>query len=309
MRDGVVIAVRGCGICGTDLHLVSGDLGLDRLPLVPGHESWGEVLGVGADVASLRVGDVVAVDPSLHCGQCSACRTGKGNMCHNWGAIGGTVPGAWADFVAVPAANCHPLGPSFPLDVAGIIEPVACAIRGLERLNPRPDEAAIVLGAGTMGMILALLLQARGVGPVTIVDINATRRSLASQITGLPTCDPEELGDLRAPWVIEATGNARAFEQAIDSVERAGSVLVFGVASPQARAQVSPHKIYADELTIVGSMAILRSFGAAVSTTERHGDALRPLITHRLALDDISRGLDLVSSGEAVKVMIEPGVR
>ncbi|MEU8272020.1 alcohol dehydrogenase catalytic domain-containing protein [Sphaerisporangium sp. NPDC049002] len=304
--DGVVIAVRSCGICGTDLHLVGGDLGVDRLPLIPGHEPYGEVVAVGHEVGGYAVGDLVAVDPSLHCGRCDPCRRGQGNMCRRWGAIGATSPGAWAQFTAVPEANLYRLPEPFPLEAAPLAEPVACAVRGLHRLNPRPDEPAIVFGGGTMGLILAIMLDLRGVGPVTVVDVNPARRRLAERLTGARACDPEEAAQLRAPWVIEATGNPRAFAQALDCVARAGHLLVFGVASPQAAAAVSPYRIYADELTIVGSMAILNSFPPAIDLVRRHADRLAPLVTDRFGLDRIDDALALVRSGRTVKTVLTP---
>jgi 2-desacetyl-2-hydroxyethyl bacteriochlorophyllide A dehydrogenase len=307
--DGAIIEVGGCGICGTDLHLLAGDLGSDRFPLVPGHEPWGRVVEVGREAAGVRVGDLVAVDPSLHCGQCGPCRRGHGNMCERWSAIGANRPGAWADYVAAPAANLHPLPEGMPTSVAPLVEPVACAVRGLERLAPEADRPAIVYGAGTMGLVLSLLLQARGVGPVTIVDPNPARRAAAARITGLPTVDVAEAAELRAPSVVEATGNPAAFEQALASVDRAGTLLVFGVASPAARATVSPHRLYADEITIVGSMAILRSFAPAVDAVARHADALAPVVTDLVSLEDVSAGLAAVADGSAVKVVVSPGVR
>lgn len=304
--DEVLLAVRECGICGTDLHLVAGELGADRFPLIPGHEFWGEIAAVGTDVDRFRVGDQVAVDPSLHCGRCARCRRGQGNMCENWGALGATRHGGWADFVAVPQANLYPLGRSFPLAAAALIEPVACAVRGLQRLDPRADEPVVVFGAGTMGLVLTLLLQSRGVGPVTVIDPIPERRTLAERLTGAQVLASHDLLPERAPWVIEATGNPRAFEQALDAVDRAGSLLVFGVANPAALAQVSPHRIYADELTVVGSMAILRSFAPAVDAVARHADVLAPLVTQRLPLGEISTALDSVRAGTTVKTVVTP---
>lgn len=304
--DGVVVAVRECGICGTDLHLVDGDLGTDRFPLIPGHEFWGEIVDVGADVVGHRVGDLVAVDPSLHCGSCARCRRGQGNMCENWGALGATVAGGWAQCVAVPQANLYPLGAAFPLQAAALIEPVACAVRGLVRLGPRPDEPAVVFGAGTMGLVLTLLLRARGVGPITVIEPNPARRALAAQLTGATVLAAHDELPERVPWVVEATGNPNAFEQAVDTVDRAGSLLVFGVASPQARAAISPHRIYADELTIVGSMAILRSFGPAVDAVARHADVLAPLVTQRRSLTEIDVALAGVRAGTTVKTVVTP---
>lgn len=306
-RHGAVVEVLGCGICGTDLHLLSGDLGSDRFPLVPGHEPWGRVVALGPQAAGVREGDLVAIDPSLHCGQCDRCRRGQGNMCERWGAIGATRPGAWADFVAAPAANLHPLPESMPLAVAPLIEPVACAVRGLQRLDPEPDRPVVVFGAGTMGLVLTLLLYARGVGPVTLVEPNPARREAAARLTAARVLDVAEAAELKAPAVIEATGNPGAFEQALAAVDRAGALLVFGVAAPTARATVSPHRIYADELTILGSMAILRSFAPAVDAAARHADALAPLVTDVVSLVDIEAGIDAVATGTAVKVVVNPG--
>ncbi|GAB3505683.1 alcohol dehydrogenase catalytic domain-containing protein [Phytohabitans suffuscus] len=302
----VVVAVRSCGICGTDLHLLAGDLGTDRFPLVPGHEPWGEVVAAGAGVTGYRAGDLVAVDPSLHCGACDPCRRGQGNMCERWAAVGATRDGAWAEFTAVPAANLHLLEPGFPVEVAPLAEPVACAERGLRRLDPRPDQPATVYGAGTMGLLMAILLDARGVGPVTLVEVNPARRALAARLTGADVRAPEDAAGLRAPWVVEATGNPAAFEQALAGVARAGTLLVFGVASPEATAAVSPYRLYADELTVVGSMAILHSFPAAVDTLRRHAARLAPLVTDRFRLDDARDALALVRSGETIKTVLTP---
>ena len=304
----VLLAVRECGICGTDLHLVDGELGGDRFPLVPGHEFWGEIVALGADVDRFRLGELVAVDPSLHCGRCRRCRRGQGNMCELWGALGATVNGGWAELVAVPQANLYPLGPSFPLAAAALIEPVACAVHGLERLAPRSDEPVVVFGAGTMGLVLTLLLQARGVGPVTVVDPNPQRRALAGELTGAAVVSSPEFLPERVPWVVEATGNPLAFEQAIDAVDRAGHLLVFGVANPAARAKISPHRIYADELTIVGSMAILRSFAPAVEAVARHAERFGPLVTQRRPLSDINGALASVRDGTTVKTVVAPNL-
>lgn len=307
-RNDVVVRVRGCGICGTDLHLLSGELGSDRFPVVPGHEPWGEVVALGGDTGAIKVGDIVAVDPSLHCGQCVRCRRGQGNMCETWGAIGATVPGAWAEYVAVPATNAHVLPDGFPLEVAALIEPVACAVRGLVRLDPLPDQPITVFGAGTMGVILALLLRFRGSGPVTIVEPNDKRRVLAERLTGAVLVSSHEELPGRAPAVIEASGNPVAFDNALASVDRGGSLLVFGVADPAARVAVSPHRIYADELSILGSMAILRSFAPAIDAVGRNAPALAPLITDRLPLESIGNALAAVSTGQALKVVLDPSL-
>ncbi len=189
----VVVAVRGCGICGTDRHILEEGLPTVAYPLIPGHEPWGQVVAAAGDV-EVAVGDLVAVDPSLHCGTCRRCRRGQGNLCERWGAIGGTHSGAWAEYVALPAANAHVLGEGFPLDCASIIEPVACGLRGVHQLRPEADQSALIVGGGTMGLILAVLLDLRGVGPVTIAELDPGRRALAPALVGAEAFTRNEHG-------------------------------------------------------------------------------------------------------------------
>lgn len=309
-RDEVVIAVRGCGICGTDLHILEHGLPTARYPLIPGHEPWGEVVDVGADVRDARVGDLVAVDPSLHCGRCARCRRGQGNLCERWGAIGATRAGAWADYTAAPGANCYVLPPDYPLDCASIIEPIACAVRGMERLRPRADRSALIYGGGTMGILLAILLDINGVGPITIVELSPARRDIACGVTPAEVIAPEELAarDTLMDYVIDATGAAGAISDALAHVAGGGTMMVFGVASPEARVPLAPFEVYQREITIVGSMAILHSFAPAVETVRRHAGRFRPLLTHRYGLDQFDAALKTLAGGSAIKVTIAPGV-
>jgi len=302
----VVVRVRGCGICGTDLHIIHEGLPTATFPLVPGHEPWGEVVEVRDPLCEARVGDMVAVDPSLHCGRCARCREGRGNLCARWGAIGGTHPGAWADLVVAPGRNIYRLDPGYPLECAAIIEPVACAIRGIVRLQPRPDRSALIYGGGTMGVILAILLELQGVDPVTIVEANARRRAVITGVTRANIQAPEDSADLEADYVIDATGNATAIGAALEHVTFGGTFMVFGVASPETKVLYSPFVVYQREITIVGSMAILHTYGQAVHTVQRHAARFAPLLTHSYGLDDFDQALNMLVSGDAIKVTIAP---
>jgi 2-desacetyl-2-hydroxyethyl bacteriochlorophyllide A dehydrogenase len=303
----LVVAVRGCGICGTDRHILDDGLPTARYPLIPGHEPWGEVVAAGADAEGPAEGSLVAVDPSLHCGRCDRCRRGQGNMCERWGAIGGTEPGAWADYVVLPAANAHALPAGFPLDCASIVEPVACALRGIHQLRPEPDRSALVVGGGTMGLILTILLELRGLGPLTVVEANAERRELGRRVVDASVLAPEELGDEEAEYVIDATGVPAAVEDALRRVAPNGTFMIFGVSPPEATVRLSPFEIYRREITVVGSMAILRTFAPAVETVARHATRFRPLLTHRFGLERFDAAVAAMSRGDAIKVTIEPG--
>jgi NADPH2:quinone reductase len=305
-REGeIVVAVRGCGICGTDRHILEEGLPTARYPLVPGHEPWGEVVAVVTGSRS-AVGDLVAIDPSLHCGGCPQCRRGHGNLCEHWGAIGGTEAGAWADYVAVPDRNAYVLPSDYPLECASLIEPVACAVRGMKRLRPEAGQSALVIGGGTMGLLLGTLLELAGCEPVRIVERDPARRATGAARTGLSVIGPDDLGDEQAELVIDATGVTGAIETALGHIAPGGTMMVFGVSSPEARVSLSPFDIYQRELTIVGSMAILHSYQPAVELVGRHPERFRPLLTHAFDLVDFDRAVSLIPSGDAIKIVIAP---
>ena len=134
----VVVRVAGCGICGTDLHILDGEFA-PTLPVIPGHEFAGEVVAVGPEVPTdrVRVGDQVAVDPSLHCGECYYCRRGRGNLCENWAAIGVSTAGGAAEFAVTPFANCYLLPDGVSTADAALIEPLSCPRRW--RRGPSPS--------------------------------------------------------------------------------------------------------------------------------------------------------------------------
>jgi threonine dehydrogenase-like Zn-dependent dehydrogenase len=178
----VLIRVHHAGVCGTDLHIWEWDSwASNRLkpPVVIGHEFAGEIVAVGPKVSGWSVGDQVAVDPSLHCGECYYCRRARGNLCENWAAIGDTVNGAFAEYVAVPAVNAYRLPANVDGQHGAMAEPLACAVHGLRRIGPVLDDAVVVIGAGTMGLLLLRLLVHSGAGHVAVVDRVAARLDVA----------------------------------------------------------------------------------------------------------------------------------
>src|SRR3984885_14101983 len=172
----IVVKVDACGICGTDIHIMDGEFPPTPYPITPGHEFAGTIAAVASDVRTdLPVGAKVAVDPSLYCGYCRRCRSGRDNLCENWAAIGDTVDGAFAEYVAVPAVNAHRLPDGVDGQLGAMVEPLACAVHGLRRLGPLFGDSVLLTGAGTMGLLLLQLLVHSGAGPVTVVDRVADR--------------------------------------------------------------------------------------------------------------------------------------
>ena len=306
--DQIVVKVDCCGICGTDIHIMDGEFPPTPYPITPGHEFAGTVAAIGADVAiDLPVGARVAVDPSVYCGYCKRCRAGRGNLCENWAAIGDTVDGAFAEYVAVPAANAYRLPDGFDGQVAAMMEPLACAVHGLRRLGPVFGDTVLLTGAGTMGLLLLQLLTHAGAGAVTVVDRVSDRLEVASKLgAARVVSDIGELADERFEITVDATGVPAVIQAGSDLLDRGGRLLVFGVSPAEAAISLSPFRVYNDEITVTGSMAILRSFAPAVELLTSGVVDPRPLLSTPLPLEEFGEALRRVRAGQGIKWHIRP---
>ncbi len=304
----VVVRVECCGICGTDLHILDGEFPPTPYPITPGHEFAGTVVAHGADVKpDLPIGTRVAVDPSLYCGYCRRCRAGRDNLCENWAAIGDTVDGAFAEFVAVPAVNAYRLPDHLDGQYGAMVEPLACAVHGMRRLGPVFGEPTVVIGAGTMGLMMLQLLLDAGAGPVAVVDRVSERLEVARKLgAAQAVTDADALDQARFGVAVDATGVPEASEAAIGLLDRGGRLLVFGVSPAEAAIRVSPFRVYNDEITITGSMAILRSFGQAVDLLAGGAVDPRPLLGEPLPLERWGEAVDRVRAGQGIKWHIRP---
>ncbi|MGH3435087.1 MAG: zinc-dependent alcohol dehydrogenase family protein [Sciscionella sp.] len=303
----VIVEVGACGICGTDLHIAQGEFPPTPYPIIPGHEFSGRIVEMGAQVrGGWQVGDRVAVDPSLFCGYCGPCHAGHGNLCENWGATGDTVDGAFAEYVAVPAANCYRMPDALSWQQGALVEPISCAVHGVARIGVTAGERFLIAGAGTMGLLMQQLLQ-RGGAEVTVVDRNAARLPRASRLgAGATSADISELDGETFDAAVDCTGASAAIESAFDALRRGGRLLIFGVAPAEARVKLSPFRIYNDEMTVLGSMAVLHSFGTALDLLADGAVDTEPLLTHALPLDEFPDALELMRSGAGLKVQVLP---
>lgn len=316
--DELIIRVGACGICGTDLHIAEGEFPPTPYPIVPGHEFAGEVVAVGSHALSgaggkntkISVGSRVAVDPSLFCGQCAFCRVGHGNLCLNWGALGDTVNGAFAEYVAVPVANAYSLPDHVSFREAALIEPVSCAVHGIHRLQPRLGDSMLIVGAGTMGLLLLQLALRGGASRVAVLDLNTQRLKLAEKLGAYHTTTTLDellaIEPLGFDCVIDATGVAPAIEAALQAVKRGGKFMVFGVAPAEARIAISPFRVYNDEITIVGSMAVLHSYQQAVDLVSGGAINTGIMLTEAFVLDQFPQALDRVRKGQGLKTQVLP---
>jgi 2-desacetyl-2-hydroxyethyl bacteriochlorophyllide A dehydrogenase len=306
----IVVKVEACGVCGTDIHIMDGEFPPTPYPITPGHEFAGTIADISPDVNAtlgLSPGDRVAVDPSLFCGHCRHCRAGRDNLCENWAAIGDTTAGAFAEYVAVPAVNAYQLPPLLDGQQGAMTEPLACAVHGLRRLGGVFGDSVVLAGAGTMGLLLLQLLVHAGAGPVTVVDRVEGRLEVARKLGASHTVtDLADLADERFEVAVDATGAAPVIEGAARLLDRGGRLLVFGVSAADAVIAASPFRIYNDEITITGSMAILRSFAPAVELLASGAVDVRPLLSAPLPLEEFGEALDRVRSGRGIKTHVRP---
>lgn len=306
----VLVEVRACGLCGTDVHIVHGEFPPAPYPLTPGHEFAGVVVARGEGVLGPAVGARVAVDPTLACGECDSCREGHPNICSRWGAIGDTVNGALAERVAVPARLCYEIPDSLSWGEAALIEPISCAVWAVSRIGPRPGARTLVLGGGTMGLLLAELLTRSGAGRLTVVEPNGERRAIAREIgvaTVLESGDRDTLRRLSPDGfdlVADATGIPSVIQEGLSHVRRGGTFAVFGVAPAAAEVAVRPFDVYNRDMSIVGSMAINFTFGPAVRLAPTLD--LRPLLAPLEPLEAYPREIERFGKGRWPKQQLAP---
>ncbi|MEV5833223.1 zinc-dependent alcohol dehydrogenase family protein [Nocardia sp. NPDC052112] len=305
----VVVRVDAVGICGTDVHIADGEFPPTPYPIVPGHEFAGAVVALGTGVDGVRIDDLVAVDPSLFCGACHYCVIGRGNLCEHWGAIGDTVDGAMAEYVAVPAANCYRLPEELSTTHGALVEPLSCAVHAFDMLPRTLGTHYLLYGAGTMGLLMLQLARVGGAASVSVVDVNTARLAAARELGADATATSADEFDRPPGWevVIDCTGAIAAIEDGLGRVRRGGVFQQFGVAPGTATASISPFRIYNDEITIVGSMAVLHSFGRAVELMGKGVIAADTMITHSLGLAEFDDALQTFRAGTGRKIQLRPG--
>ncbi|WP_152364809.1 zinc-dependent alcohol dehydrogenase family protein [Microlunatus speluncae] len=307
----VVVRVVAVGICGTDVHVLDGEFEPTVFPITPGHETSGIVEAVGAEVSEFTPGDRVSVDPTLTCGECTFCRAGRPNLCERWDGSGvARTNGSAAELMLAPVRNVYRLPDGVDLELAALIEPLSCAIHGYDLLPRRLGEHYLIYGAGTMGLMMAQLAPRAGAASVTVVDRNPDRLRAAREV-GIDLV-AESADDHNRPggWdvVIDCTGAVGAIEDGLGRVRRGGTFQQFGVAPTDARAAFSPFRIYNDEVTVVGSMAVLNSYERAVELFAAGVLNAAPMVSHAFPLTDYGRAIEQFRAGTGRKLQLRPGL-
>ena len=311
-RD-VVIDVKACGICGSDLHTYL-EGALVEEGQVLGHEFAGEVVEIGGEVKGITAGDRVTAVPIQPCGSCRRCLEGNAHLCehtHERGIAFG-IPGAFADRLRIPDAqlgvNVHALPEGLSYEDGALVEPLGIAVHAVRRAATRPGQTALVLGLGTIGLHVAQVLRANGVETVFGVDLSPLRRRLAEELGAVAIEGEieEALGGRELDLVFECAGAPHLVQRALEVVRPRGTIVI--VALYDGPATIDPMVLAHKEAGLIGSVMVAPDDFRKALELLQSGQALAaPLVTHRAALADLQAAFELqCDKDRTVKVMVSP---
>lgn len=311
--DEVLLQVEVASICGTDMRILEVPPGHPATEsVILSHEYTGKVLEVGETVTQFKKGDRVVVDPNITCGNCSYCKRGMPNMCENMTTLGIFINGGFARYNVAPAKALHKISPGLLAELAVFTEPLSCVVSATQRLKVHPGEVVVVLGAGPIGLLFVQMFKASGAGKIIVSEISEYRAKFAYESGASRVVNPlqdnlerivKEETLVGADVVVDAVGTL--FGSAMAIVRRGGRILLFGQ-NYQARAQVAQNDITRNELTIMGSFIARFTFPTAIKIIESKVLNLEKLITDKLPLEDVHKGIEAMRKGEAIKVIITP---
>ena len=319
--DELLIEVAACGICGSDVHGYDGSTGRRIPPIVMGHEAAGSVVAAGADVTGFGVGDRVTFDSTVFCGMCVFCQRGEVNLCNQREVIGVSCaefrrPGAFAEYLAVPARVAYHLPDDLPFAQAAMLEAVSVALHGVAVSQMPANATVLVIGAGMIGLLLAQAARVAGASRVLVSDVDETRLQLAREMgatetflaTG-PALTAEILArtdGLGMDLVLEAVGREETIATGIDCVRKGGTVTLVGNLSPQI---VLPlQKVVSRQIRLQGSCASAGEYPDAMRLMASGAIQVAALITAVAPLSEGPRWFERLHAREPnlMKVVLDP---
>ena len=287
--DEALIRVAFSGICGSELSGYEGKNSLRKPPLIMGHEFSGhiEAIGSAVDRPQLKVGAAVTANPLVSCRQCRYCLSGKQHLCPKRKLLGAHLPGSNAEFVAIRADALSLIPPELPLTMAASVEPAACAIHAAALARPLPDEQALVVGAGPIGLMVIQALADRGMSQVFCIDLNAERLAMAEKLGAVPATF-ELLASQPVDIVVEAVGASATRQGSGHAVRSGGRIVWIG--------------LHESDTTLPVNDFIRReiiTYGSFAYTPIDFEDALQALAQKRITLEDAWTQIERLENGTA----------
>lgn len=319
--DEVLIRVRACGICGSDVHGYDGSSGRRIPPLIMGHEAAGTIERVGRRAEGFSPGDRVTFDSTVYCGACEYCRRGDVNLCDHRRVLGVACAdyrrdGAFAEYVAIPSRIVYRLPAAIPFEHAAVIEALAVAVHAVARRVPENGETVVVFGCGMIGLLVIQVLRARGCRRVIAVDVDGDRLALAERLGGASTIDarnPDVAGEVRArtggrgaDLALEAVGVTATVQAAVRGVRKGGTVILIGNVSPMV--DLPLQDVVTRQLSLLGSCASSGEYPAAIDLLAHGAIEVAPLISATAPLEEGAEWFARLHGGQAklMKVILIP---
>lgn len=311
-----VVRVERCGICGSDVHIYHGVSSI-KPPIVLGHEFSGTIHALGDGVQGFRVGDRVAVEPGVQCGECIHCRSGRYNLCLRQDDLP-SYDGAYADYARVSASKLVPLPEGMSFGVGAMLEPTACAMHALDAAHiTGNDNTVLVIGAGTIGLLVAQAARVAGAASVAVSDVVPERLAMAAQLgadavvdvreTDLVAWTKETYGEGGVSRVFDAAATPQTFHQSLQVVQRGGRIIVIGVATEPVTWRTNFTLLWEIEMTGI-NMYTRRNFDQAAKAITSGHIQVEPLIsaTYGLATIQDAYGAVLNHPDRVIKVQLAP---
>jgi len=309
-RDGeVVVAVSGSGICGTDLHKLHGvDLYNAIYPLILGHEFYGRVVATAGHARGLREGQWVVIDPAWRCGACHECQRGRPTVCDNKGGYGIGRNGGFAEYAVVERSYVTPIPEAMSPHWAVLVEPLACVLNGVDRLGPVLGDNVLIMGAGTIGLLLGRLLREAGAGRIGIVDTNRARLEVARSFVGADVAtSPGELAQERG-WDVgaAATGVPAAMAAGMGVLAKRGRFLMMGVTKPEDTLTIHCMPLVRAEQSIITSVSVNYTVSRALGLLSLGRFDADLLLGQPFPFERHAEAFHNLETGQGLKIVLSP---
>ncbi|NUM56761.1 MAG: galactitol-1-phosphate 5-dehydrogenase [Candidatus Hydrogenedentes bacterium] len=297
--DDVLVAVQACGICGSDVHGMDGSTGRRIPPIIMGHEAAGIIAAVGKDVPQWKTGDRVTFDSTIYCGACTFCKQDRVNLCEDRRVLGVSCDeyrqhGAFAEYVAVPGRILYRVPDGVPFEHAAMVEPISVALHAVTHASFVPNDCAVVIGAGMIGLLIVQALRVHSYNLIIAVDLDDSRLALATECGAHVTLNPSRIDvltavrartrGLGADAVFEAVGANETVGAAIQCARKGGAVVLVGNVS--ANVQLPLQSVVTREISLFGSCASSGEYPTCLNLLQREHVRVAPLISAVASLDD-----------------------
>lgn len=319
-RD-LLVRVKACGICGSDVHGFDGSTGRRIPPVVMGHEAAGAVEEVGAEVTGYRPGDRITFDSTVYCGHCFFCKRGEMNLCDNRQVLGVSCGeyrryGAFAEYVSVPERICYHLPDELSFHEAAMIEAVSVAVHAVHITPIVLDDTAVVVGVGMIGLLSIQALRLSGCGTIVAVDLEDNKLDVAMELGATHRLNPmrddvpaavrELTGGHGADIALEAVGAAAPIQTAIASVRKGGAVTLVGNIVP--KIEFPLQSVVTRQIRVMGSCASSGEYPACIDMMARGAIRVGPMLTARAPLSEGPKWFERLHAKEPglMKVILEP---